>query len=148
MFIDGAYTTQQQAPAERHVRGNIHMSPLRGSGIYCGHTIYKHSTPTKLNLSAEEFEDLEFESVSDNVNEVPRGLPVDKAYLDGFLSARYAEEEDYDPDSPANIARELLGWNKQGKLKTSVSMFGNRYPLEAALKLFGAVSAAGAQTPK
>jgi len=109
---------------------------------------YSPESNTKLNLSAEEFEDLEFKSVSGNVNEVPKGLPVDKAYLDGFLSARYSEEEDYDPDSPANLARELLGLNKQGKLKTSVSMFANRYSWEKALELFGAVSGAGAQTPK
>ena len=109
---------------------------------------YSPESNTKLNLSADEFEDLEFESVSDNVNEVPKGLPVDKAYLDGFLSARYSEEEDYDPESPANLARELLGLNKQGKLSTSVSMFGNRYPWEKALELFGAVSEAGAQMPK
>jgi len=109
---------------------------------------YSPESNTKLNLSAEEFEDLEFESVSDNVNEVPKGLPVDKAYLDGFLSARYSEEEDYDPESPANVARELLGLNKQGKLTTSVSMFGNRYSWEKALELFGAVSEAGAQMPK
>jgi hypothetical protein len=38
--------------------------------------------------------------------------------------------------------------NKQGKLTASVSMYGNRYPWQKALELFGAVSTAGAQMPK
>ena len=109
---------------------------------------YSPESNTKLNLSAEEFEDLELASVSGNVNEVPKGLPIDKAYLEGFLGARYAEEEDFDDDSPANLMREMLGLNKQGKLKTSVSMFGNRYPLKEALKLFGAVDGVGAKKPE
>lgn len=106
---------------------------------------YSPESNTKLNLSAEEFEDLEFMSVSGNKNTIPKGLPVLKAYLDGFLSARYTEEEDYDPDSPANQIREMLGINKQGKLTTSVTMFGNRYPWKKALELFGAIKGIGAQ---
>ena len=109
---------------------------------------YSPESNTKLNLSAEEFEDLELASVSGNVNGVPKGLPIDKAYLEGFLSARYSEEEDYDAESPANLMREMLGLNKQGKLKTSASMYGNRYPWKEALKLFGAVAGVGAQKPE
>jgi len=109
---------------------------------------YSPESNTKLNLSAEEFEDLELASVSGNVNEVPKGLPIDKAYLEGFLSARYSEEEDFEEDSPANLMREMLGLNKQGKLTTSVSMFGNRYPWKEALKLFGAVDGVGAKKPE
>lgn len=109
---------------------------------------YSPESNTKLNLAADEFGDLEFASVSGNRNEIPQGLPVDKAYLEGFLSARYTEEEDYDPDSPANQMREMLGLNKQGKLTTSVSMFANRYPWKEALKLFGAVDGVGAKKPE
>lgn len=109
---------------------------------------YSPESNTKLNLSADEFEDLEFASVSGNRNEVPAGMPIDKAYLEGFLSARYTEEEDYDPESSANLMREMLGLNKQGKLTTSVSMFGNRYSWKEAVKLFGAVDGVGAQKPE
>jgi len=109
---------------------------------------YSPESNTKLNLSAEEFEDLELASVEGNVNEVPKGLPIDKAYLEGFLAARYSEEEDFEEESPANLMREMLGLNKKGKLKTSVSMFGNRYPWKEALKLFGAVKGTGAQNPE
>jgi len=103
---------------------------------------------TKLNLSSDQFGDLELASVSGNKNEIPKGIPVNKAYLEGFLSARYTEESDYDPDSPANQMREMLGLNKQGKLTTSVSMFANRYPWKESLKLFGASEGVGAQKPK
>ena len=109
---------------------------------------YSPESNTKLNLSADEFEDLELASVSGNRNEIPQSLPVDKAYLEGFLSARYTEEADYNPDSPANQIREMLGLNKKGKLTTSVSMFGNRYPWKKALELFGAVEGIGVQNLK
>ena len=108
---------------------------------------YSPESNTKLNLSADEFEDLELASVSGNRNEIPKGIPIDTSYLEGFLSARYTEEADYNPDSSANQIREMLGLNKQGKLTTSVSMFGNRYPWKKALELFGAVAGAGAQIP-
>ena len=80
-----------------------------------------------------------------NKNEIPPGLTIDSAYLEGFLGARYSEEADFDPDSPANQLRSMLGLNKQGMLTSSVSMYGNRYPWQSALDLFGAVSGAGAQ---
>ena len=109
---------------------------------------YSPESSTKLNLSAEEFEDLELASIEGNKNEIPKGLPIDKGYLEGFLSARYTEEEDFDPESPANLMREVFGLNKQGKLSTSVSMFANRYPWQKALELFGAISGVGAQAVK
>ena len=46
------------------------------------------------------------------------------------------------------VLREVLGLPMQGKLKTQVSMYGNRYPIEDALKLFGALEGVGAQAPK
>ncbi|MCK5691156.1 hypothetical protein KAI87_17865, partial [Myxococcota bacterium] len=93
-----------------------------------------------------EFEDLDFASVSGNKKATPK-LPIDKAYLGGFLSARYSEKADYDENSPANQFRAAFGMNKQGKLKTKVSMFGNRYPWKVALKLFGALAEAGPKKP-
>lgn len=72
-------------------------------------------------------------------------LPIDKAYLEGFLGASYTEQQDYDPNSPANLWREAMGLNKQGKLITSASMFANRYPWKKALELFGAHPNAGAR---
>ncbi len=74
-----------------------------------------------------------------------KGLSIEKAYLEGFLSARYSEETDFDPESPANQWRSILGMNLQGKMSSSVSMYAIRYPVDEALKLFGAVKGVGAQ---
>jgi hypothetical protein len=106
---------------------------------------FSPASNTSLNLTADEFEDLELASNAGNRNEIPPGLTIDSAYLEGFLAASYSEEADFDPDSPANQLRSMLGLNKQGKLDSSVSMYGNRYPWRSALGLFGAVSGAGAQ---
>lgn len=109
---------------------------------------YSAESNTKELINADEFEDLEFESVSGNKNEIPATLPVDKAYLEGYLSARYSEETDFDPDSPANQWRSALGMNLQGKMTSKVTMFGNKYPWKTALDLFGAVNGCGAQIMK
>jgi hypothetical protein len=69
-------------------------------------------------------------------------------YLDGFLAASYKESKEYDENSAANTFRAAMGMNKQGKISSDVSMFGNRYPLADALKLFGAVKGCGAQAVK
>ncbi len=91
--------------------------------------------------------DLGLASCRGNSDRVDFKLPVNKIYLESFLNARYSETADFDPDSPANALREVMGLPKQGKLSTQVSMFANRYPLADALKLFGAVGRAGAQKP-
>lgn len=109
---------------------------------------YSPASNTKLNLRAAQFEDLELGSVSGNTTKIPKDYPVDKAYLQGFLAARYSEKADFKPDSPANVLRAALGMNKQGKLSSQVSMYANRYPWKAALALFGALSGHGAATPK
>ena len=98
-------------------------------------------------VALNDFADLEFASVKGNTCKMEKGFPFNKAYLNGFLNARYQETEDYDPGSAVNQLREMVGLNKQGKLKTTVSMFMNRYPLEDALKLFGARKGVGAQIP-
>jgi hypothetical protein len=109
---------------------------------------YSPASNTSLNLTADQFEDLEMASNAGNQNEIPAGLRLDPDYLEGFLSARYTEEADYDPSSPANQLRGMLGLNKQGSLSTDVSMYGNRYPVASALELFGSVSGVGAQRPE
>jgi hypothetical protein len=106
---------------------------------------YSPASNTTLNLWADQFEDLEFASAERNRSEIPKTLPVDKTYLDGFLTARYSEETDFERDSPANQWRAILGLNLQGTMSSSVTMYGNRYPYQKALELFGAVEGAGAQ---
>lgn len=106
---------------------------------------YSPASNTTLDLRADQFEDLEIASVEGNTSEIPKGLPVDPAYLEGFLAARYSEQTDLDRSSPANQWRSILGLNLQGTMTSSVSMYGNRYPWRKALELFGAVEGRGAQ---
>ena len=108
---------------------------------------YSPASNTKLNIPVAQFGDLRLASVKNNRNEIPRGMPVSKIYLNAFLAARYSEQVDFNPDSPANQWRAIMGLNKQGKIASQVTMFMNRYPLADALKLFGAVKTAGAQLP-
>jgi hypothetical protein len=109
---------------------------------------YSPASNTMLKLFTSDFGDLVFASASGNKTDIPKGLPVDKAYLEGMLSARYSEQLDYNPDSPANLLREAVGLNKQGKMKTSVGMFANKYSWKKALELFGSVKNTGAQEMK
>jgi len=109
---------------------------------------YSPASNTKLNLKVDQFGDLEFESCTGNKDMVPKTLVIDKAYLKGFLNARYTEQADFNPDSPANQWREIMGLNKQGKLTSQVTMYGNRYPWKMALELFGAVDGCGSQSFK
>lgn len=108
---------------------------------------YSPASNTRLRLNAEELDDLEIASVNGNKNEIPKGLKVNTAYLEGYLNARYSEQVDYDPNSPANQWREAMGLNKQGKISSSATMFANKYPWKDALELFGNVQGAGAQKP-
>lgn len=96
---------------------------------------YSPASNTKLNLRVEQFGDLEFASCTGNKDIIPKTLVIDKAYLEGFLNSRYTEQADFNPDSPANQFREIMGLNKQGKLTSRVTMYGNRYPWKAALDL-------------
>ena len=73
---------------------------------------------------------------------------LNEAYLKGFLSMVYSEKMDYDPNSSANQFRKAYGMNQVATVTTQVDMYGNRYPLEDALKLFGAVQGYGAQAIK
>ncbi len=108
---------------------------------------YSPASNTRLRLDAKDLDDLEIASVSGNKNEIPQGLKVNKAYLEGYLSARYSEQVDYDPNSPANQWREAMGLNKQGTISSSATMFANKYPWKDAIELFGNVAGVGAQKP-
>lgn len=106
---------------------------------------YSPASNTRLRINAADFGDLEFASAKGNKNEIPQGLKINKAYLDGYLNARYSEQTDLDRNSPANQWRSMMGMNLQGTMSSQVTMFGNKYPWKDALNLFGNVSGYGAQ---
>ncbi len=108
---------------------------------------YSPGSNQSLNLSAAEMVDLPIALVSGNKTEIPKSLDVSRAYLDGYLNARYSEETDLDRESPANMWRSMLGMNLTGTIDTSVTMFGNRYPWKDALSMFGAADSVGAARP-
>lgn len=107
---------------------------------------FSPASNTKLNLMVDQFGDLPFASVKNNRREIPSKLPINPDYLEGFLGARYSEQVDFNPDSSANMWREAMGLNKQGKIASQVSMFMNRYPWRDTLRLFGAMKGVGAQS--
>lgn len=110
--------------------------------------LYSPDSNTLVDIAVAQFGDLDIASARGNKQEIPKGLPVDKEYLEGYLGARYSEQADFDRNSPANQWRSILGLNLQGKLTTQVSMFANRYPWNKALALFGAAAGVGAQKPR
>lgn len=108
---------------------------------------YSPASNTRLNIRVDQFADLTFASVKGNRQVIPAKLPLNVTYLEAFLNAGYSEQIDFKPDSPANLWREAMGLNKQGKISSQVTMFMNRYPWGDTLKLFGAVKGYGAQSP-
>lgn len=98
-----------------------------------------------LELKGVEFKSVEGNKGMDGAEQLK--AVINKAYLDGFLSASYKEVTSYDADSPANTFRRAMGLNQMGKMQSSVTMWANRYPQSDALKLFGAVKDFGAQLP-
>ena len=115
-------------------------------GNKTGDLRYYPESNVKLDLTVDQFEDLEFASVNNNKNEAP-SLLVNKAYLKGFFAARYSETTNYDPNSTQNQWARVLGMNQQGTMSSKVSMFMNKYPWKETLKLFGASGHVGAQKP-
>ena len=106
---------------------------------------YSPASNTRLRIDVADFGDLEFASADGNKNEIPDGLKVNQAYLNGYLNARYSEQTDLDRNSPANQWRSMLGMNLQGTMTSQVTMFANKYPWKDALLLFGNVNGYGAQ---
>lgn len=106
---------------------------------------YSPSSNTRLRIDAADLGDMEIASASGNKNYIPKELKVNKAYLEGYLNARYSEQTDFDRNSPSNQWRSALGMNMQGTMTSSVSMFCNRYPWKEAAELFGNIQGFGAQ---
>ena len=105
------------------------------------------------NVKAAQFEDLD-ESVIPNVDgnfELKKGdsfiNALDQDYLEAFAKLKVVTSSSFDNNSAANQYREAHGLNKQGTETIRVSMYGNRYNFDKALKLFGAKSGYGAQKP-
>ena len=63
----------------------------------------------------------------------PKGLRSDDYYLCGICG--YTHEG-------------AMGMNQTGTIQSKVTMLANRYPLEDAIKLFGAVEGFGAKLPQ
>ncbi len=106
---------------------------------------YSPVSNSRLRIDAKDFGDLEIAGSSGNSNSIPKELKINKAYLDGYLNARYAEQTDLDRNSAANQWRSMLGMNLQGSMSSSVTMFCNRYPWKEAILLFDNVKGYGAQ---
>jgi len=105
---------------------------------------YFPASNVELHLNVNQFDDLEFESVTGNKYEAI-ALPINKAYVSAFISASYSEETNWDPNSAENQWAKALGMNQQGSMQSSASMFMNKYPWREALSLFGAYKGYGAQ---
>lgn len=108
-------------------------------------------SPSIAKVRVEDFEDLEgtdgIESIEDNINlEDPNIFAgrINTQYLNAFMSMKYSEATKLD-EGQANSLRSALGMPLQGTITTKVDMYANRYPMEDALKLFGAMPGKGAQ---
>ena len=111
-------------------------------------------SPSIAKVRVDEFEDLEgtdgIESIEDNEDlkdpAVFKGR-INAKSLNNFLSMKYSESTKLD-EGKCNGLRSVLGLPLQGTITTKCDMFCNRYPLEDALKLFGAIDGKGAQAVK
>ena len=111
-------------------------------------------SPSIAKVRVDGFEDLEgtdgIESIEDNVDLAdPAAFKgrINAKYLNAFLSMKYSESTKLD-EGKCNALRSVLGLPLQGTIKTQCDMYANRYPLEDALRLFGAMEGKGAQTVK
>ena len=111
-------------------------------------------SPSIAKVRVDGFEDLEgtdgIESIEDNEDlKDPKVFAgrINAKYLNAFLSMKYSESTRLDAGK-CNALRSVLGLPLQGTITTKVDMFGNRYPLDDALKLFGAMPGKGAQEIK
>lgn len=103
-----------------------------------------------MKIKAADFEEIESLKSASGNKEITdlAGLKdaINKEYLNGFLNVSYTEKTLLDPNSAANMLRETMGLNKQGTINSKVTMYANKYPLQDAFKLVGAVSGYGAQS--
>lgn len=103
-----------------------------------------------LRVWAKDFEDREELYKYENNNELSGELfkgKINEPYLAAFISASNTETVLLDRNSPVNQFRSAFGMNLQAEGSTKVDMYANRYPLDDALLLFGAVKERGAQLP-
>ena len=112
-------------------------------------------SPSVVKVAVDDFEDdiegnYGVESATDNEGlkdpAVFKGR-LNTAYLNAFLSMKYSEKATLDADK-LNALRQAVGLPQQGTIVSKVDMFCNRYPLEDALRLFGAMDGKGAQAIK
>ena len=111
-------------------------------------------SPSIAKVRVDGFEDLEgtdgIESIEDNEDlKDPKAFNgrINVKYLNAFLSMKYSEKTKLD-EGKCNAFRQAVGLPMQGTITTTCDMFCNRYPLEDALKLFGAIAGKGAQAVK
>ena len=108
-------------------------------------------SPSVVKVRVDGFEDLEgvdgIESIEDNEDLKDPAIFKDRLepkYLNNFLTMKYSESTKLD-EGKCNGLRSMLGLPLQGTITTKCDMFCNRYPLDWALKLFGAMKGQGAQ---
>ncbi len=73
---------------------------------------------------------------------------LDQDYLKAFLNIKTIRSAQFDANSANNQFRQAFGMNMRGTETIRVSMYGNRYNFDKAMKLFGAKQGYGAQVPK
>lgn len=108
------------------------------------------------NIKCTDIEEMVDEKTiprAENNRELPLDAPVlkamDKDYLEAFANLKViSESQNFDRNSASNQFRQATGQNMQGTETRRVSMFGNRYNFDKALKLFGAMPGYGAQIEK
>ena len=141
MDADKAREAQRQSTAENNVfflnkQGDLNIP---GGGKF-------------MRISADQFDDVEqlTKAGGNKVLTDPAAFKgiINEPYLNGFLAASYKESTSVDRDSPANLFRAAMGMNIQGTMKSSATMYANRYPWQEALKFFGAMKDCGAQLIK
>ena len=64
------------------------------------------------------------------------------------MSLKVITSQSYDANSTANQINRLFGMNQQGSETVRPNMYGNKYPWEKAMDLFGKVPGYGAQMPQ
>ena len=108
------------------------------------------------NIKCTDIEEMVDEKTiprAENNRELPLDAPVlkamDKDYLEAFANLKViSESQNFDRNSASNQFRQATSQNMQGTETRRVSMFGNRYNFDKALKLFGAMPGYGAQIEK
>ena len=107
------------------------------------------------NVKCTDIEDMVDEKTlprAEKNMDLPAGDPVIKAfdqdYLEAFANLKViSQSSNFNPNSASNQFRAATGQNMQGTETRRVSMYGNRYNFDKALKLFGAKANYGAQKP-